>query len=435
MNEPRIFFNTLSQIISRFLVVAISLLTTAVLTRTLGSEGYGNYVFLTSFTLIFVGLSDLGTTTISIRDSSINKEKIKENFDNLIGLRLILSLLAVLFFNVLVFFLPQFSNLKLEAVVASSVIVFLILRTTAQAIFQTYYRLDKSSLLEIIASFLFLLAVIFSIRLFGKSPAPLFSLMVFWSLSALVSGAVGIFSARKYFSLKIEIKGEKTISLLRESLPLGFYLLVYSVYDRGIDSFIIKSFAGSSAVGFYGLAYKIHGNLILGAAFLMNSLFPFVSSIKEEKLKLKKTFEKAYTVLFLSGTLILFLGFFLSPFIIKIIGGEGFSPSVNVLRILLWATLFSYLNHLNGYLMVAIGKQKSLLSFSLFSLSLNLILNLIFVPIFSFWAASFITVITEFSILLLSSVYLKNNFDLKYSLSLLKLNVKEMLIKKQDFFA
>ncbi|MBU2577420.1 oligosaccharide flippase family protein [Patescibacteria group bacterium] len=433
MNNPRIFFNTFSQAVSRFLVIVVSFLTTAFLTRKFGSEGYGNYVFLTSFVLIFVGLSDMGTTTISIRESSVHREKIKETFNNLLGLRLFLSLIAVLILNLLVIFLPQFSNLRLEAIIASSVIVFLILRTTTQAVFQTYFRLDTASLLEIISSFVFLLAIYFSFQLFNTYSS-LLLLMIFWSFSALVSGVAGLFLVKKYFSLQIEIDREKIKKLLKESFPLGIYLLVYSVYDRGIDSFIIKSFSGSSAVGFYGLAYKIHGNLILGAAFLMNSLFPYLSSLKDKGTKIKETFRKAYTILFVSGITILFFGLFLSPFIIKIVGGEGFSPAINALRILLWATFFSYLNHLNGYLMVAIGKQDKLLSFSLISLLVNLILNLIFVPKFSFLAAAFVTVITEATILLLTSLYLSNNYGLKYSLSLLKLSVKEFLIKKQQFF-
>lgn len=435
MSNPRIFLNTLSQVVSRLLVVVVSLLTTAILTRNLGSEGYGNYVFLTSFALIFVGLSDMGATTISIRESSVNKEKIKEIFNNLLGLRLLLSFLVVFLFNFLVVFLPQFSNLRLEAIAASFIIIFLILRTTTQAVFQTYFRMDIASLLEVIASFLFLFFILFSTRFFTAYTISLLSLMTFWSLSALVSGIVGFLLAKKYFSLKVEINKEKIKVLLKESFPLGIYLLIYSAYDRGIDSFIIKTFSGSSAVGFYGLAYKIHGNLILGAAFLMNSLFPLVSSLKEEKSRLSRTFEKAYTVLLLAGITILIIGFLFAPFIIKTIGGSDFYPSINALRILLWATLFSYLNHLNGYLMVAIGKQNKLLNFSLFSLFLNLVLNLLFIPKYSFWAASFVTVATEASILFLTSLYLNEHYGLKYSLSVLRTNMKEMLLKKHHFFS
>jgi len=224
------------------------------------------------------------------------------------------------------------------------------------------------------------------------------------------------------------------VEILHQSLPLGIYLLVYSIYDRGIDSFIIKTFNSSADVGYYGLAYKIHGNLILGAAFLMNSLFPLISGFKNDSSSLKLTFEKAFSVLLLSGILILLGGFFLAPLVVRTIAGPDFDPSIIALRILLGATLISYLNHLTGYLMVALGEQKKLLLFSFVALFLNLILNLIFIPRFSFFAAACVTVLTEFSLFCLTQRHLAQKYSLKYSFSTLTENVRMLFKKREKFF-
>jgi O-antigen/teichoic acid export membrane protein len=431
-NSSRVLVNTFTQAASRFLVILASLLTTALLTRLLGVDGYGDYVFITSFVLIFIGLSDMGTTTIGVREASVAKENSSEIFSQVLSLRTVFSLILFGVINLLIIFLPQFEGLRFSTFIASSVIIFLILRTTVQSILQTFLRLDLSSLLEIYAAIIFLIPIIF-LNVLGRSLS-LNYLMFFWAFSALVSGFLGLLLSCRFAKLKFSFDRQKLSQIMIEAFPLGIYLLVYSVYDRGIDSFIIKTLAGSSAVGFYGLAYKIHGNLILGAAFLMNSLFPLLSSYKSDFELLKKTYEKAFTVLFLTAVIILLLGLVAAPFVIQIIAGENFAPSVWALRILLGATFFSYLNHLSGYLLVVLGEQKKLLTFSVFALFLNLILNIILIPLFSFYAAAAVTVVTEMVVLLLTLGFLNKRYQLEYSLKTFQNNILVLFSEKHKYF-
>jgi len=432
MSQSRIAINTLSQLANRLLVILISLATTAFLTRVLGSSGYGNYIFVTSFVFVFIGLSDFGTTTIAVRETSLDRKKAVTLFGNVLGLRLLLSSVLFVLLNILIFFLPQFSGLKQASFIASVMVFFLTLRTTAQAVLQTYLHLDIASLPEGLASLFFLgLLIVFNIFR-GSISLPL--LMVFWSLSALVSSVVGLSFSAKYLKIRPLFQKEVIKSLLRESSPLGVYLLVYAVYDRGIDSFILKTFKTSRDIGYYGLAYKIHGNLILGAAFLMNSLFPLISRLKTNLSSLRQTFERTFTLLFLSGLVVLIFGFFLSPLVIFILAGPNFAPSIAALRILLLATAVSYLNHLTGYLLIALGEQKKLLSYSLMAFFLNLFLNLIFIPQFSFLAAAWVTVLTELSLLLTTKKFLSKKYRLNFSFPTFLKNMKILLVKKENYF-
>jgi len=430
--KTKVFKNTVFQIAGRSLTILISLLTTAVLTRTLGVETFGDYVFITSIVLLFVGLTDFGTITIGVREASVSLEKKEKIFGSVLSLRIIISLFIFIAFNLLIYFLPQFAGLREPSLIASFVILFLILRTTMQAVLQVFLRLDLASFLEVIASLLALL-FIGSFLLLGIK-INLFWLMIFWSVSALASGIAGLYYVKKLISFKLNFNKDDLFKIFKQASPLGVYLLVYAVYDRGIDSFFLKTFVNSEAVGFYGLAYKIHGNLIFGAAFLMNSLFPIISALKNDEERLKLIFKKAFSVLFFFGLLSLFLGTLFAPLIIRIISGAKFVLSVNILRILLFATFFSFLNHLNGYLLISLNEQKKLLVFSLFSLILNLVLNTIFIPRYSFWAAAEVTVLTEGLIFVLTSVYLKRKYQLTISGQELKNNLFLFLKKRKSFF-
>lgn len=432
MSDSRVLINVVSQALSRGVIVIVSLFTTAVLARLFGTEGYGNYVFISSFTLLFIGLTDFGTTIVSIREASVKKEEAVKIFGSTFVLRLFLSLTLFLFFNLLVIFLPQFTGLREPALIASLVLPFLVLRTTSQGILQTFLRLDLASFTEVFASIIFLIFLILYYFLFKTASLSL--LMTFWALSALFSGFLALFFSSKYLCLKPSWHFSTVKKIFKEAAPLGIYLLVYSVYDRGIDSFIIKTFNGSQAVGFYGLAYKIHGNLILGAAFLMNSLFPLLSSYKQKFDQLKAVYVKAFTILLFSGFFLLISFFVFAPLVINIIGGKEFEPSILVLRILLGATFFSYLNHLTGFFLVALDDQKMLLRFSLVSFLFNLIFNLIFIPRYSYVAAALITILTEIIIFVLTKNYLENKFGLVYNWQIFLQNTKKLFREKDKYF-
>ncbi len=57
-------------------------------------------------------------------------------------------------------------------------------------------------------------------------------------------------------------------------------------------------------MGTYGLAYKVHDNLILGAAFLVNALFPILSKCANEpglNNRLRLIYKKSFDILFMAG--------------------------------------------------------------------------------------------------------------------------------------
>lgn len=424
--------NTFFQILGRGWTLLASLATTFLLTRTLGLKGYGDYVFITSFVLVFVGLTDFGITTIAVRESSARASEKETIFANVLGLRLVSSVLVFLVFNIVILFLPQFSNLRQVSFVASFVLIFLMLRTTAQSVFQTNLRMDIASSLEVISSLL-LLVFIWVFLLLGK-PISLFTLMIFWAVSSLFSSIAAVFLWKKFLPLKICYDRTLWSDFFKQAFPLGVFLFVNAVYDRGIDNFFLKTFIGSEAVGFYGLAYKIHANLIFGAAFLMNSLFPIISSYSDNIERLQAIYKKVFSLLLAGGILIFCFGFFSAPLIVKVLAGDNFLVSVNLLRILFLATIFSFLNHLTGYLMISLREQKKLLLFSLLSLSINLIFNLVFIPRFSYWAAAVVTVLTEAAIFFTVKNFLRKKYQFVFSIRDFCQCFKLLIRKKSRYF-
>lgn len=407
--SSKVAFNTLAQVAGRIINVVLGLLVTAFLTRFLGIEGYGNYVFITSAVLFFVAFSDLGLGTIGVREAIKKKKIAPPIFGNTLIVKLFLSLGALGILGILVVVLPQFADLRPATLVAGLVLIFLGLRTSAEVVFQTKLRLELTSLLQVLSTLILALGI-----WWFRNDLTLLWVMKFWVFGGFLTAVLGIIIATRLEKIDFRFDFSLAKNLFKEAFPLGLFFLTYSAYDHGIDSFMLKTFAGPEAVGLYGLSYKIHSNLILIAAYLMNSLFPLISQFQtRNKERLQRLYQKAFDLLFVLGFLgsVGILG--LAPWAVKIIAGPNFAPSVLTLRILSIATFFAFLNHLAGYSLVALGKQKTLLKIALLALLTNISFNWLLIPRFSFYGAAFVTVSTEALVFGLSFTFLSRKMNLK----------------------
>lgn len=426
----RITFNTLAQIAGRIINVVLGLLVTAFLTRFLGIEGYGNYVFITSAVLFFAAFSDLGLGTIGVREAIKKKKIAPPIFGNTLIVKLFLSLGALGILRILVVVLPQFADLRPATLVAGLVLIFLGLRTSAEVVFQTKLRLELTSLLQVLSTLILALGI-----WWFRNDLTLLWVMKFWVFGGFLTAILGIAMAIRLAKIDFRFDFSLAKNLFKEAFPLGLFFLTYSAYDHGIDSFMLKTFAGPEAVGLYGLSYKIHSNLILIAAYLMNSLFPLISQFQtRNKERLQRLYQKAFDLLFVLGFLgsVGILG--LAPWAVKIIAGPNFAPSVLTLRILSIATFFAFLNHLAGYSLVALGKQKTLLKIALLALATNVFFNWLLIPRFSFYGAAFVTVLTEALVFALSSAYLSTKMNLRIAPTSFLQTAKELVVKKGKIF-
>jgi len=104
------------------------------------------------------------------------------------------------------------------------------------------------------------------------------------------------------------------------------------------------------------------------------------------------------------GSVITYL---LSPFVINLItGGDGFVGSVQSLRILSFGFPAFFVSSVLMWVLITLGRYKTMLYIYLAGLVLNVALNLIFIPEYSYFASAWITGITEYLILVLQLVIL-----------------------------
>lgn len=385
--------NTLVQILGKMVMVAISLVTTGLLTRGLGIEVFGDFILITSLMVFFDTLADFGSKIIGVREAakitnppSQGYGEAKKVWTNMAILRIYGACLSFELGLVFIYSWPELALVKTGAMVAFVMILLTSIAGSLEIVWQTRQKMGEKVVVEILFPTVFLIGFLY----FGANLG-LIGVFYLYLLARILTLILGINRLAKYFEFKLVDKKLMT-KLLNLSLPMGLYLLLFISYDRAIDATMISRFLGKSEVAMYGLAYKIYGSLLSPAYFLMNSIFPILSSNISGK---KLLFGKSLLIMILASLgIILGIQVFASD-IIYVLGGSEFGGAVPVLRLLIWAVFFSYLGHLMGFSLISKNGQKEMVVLGIVVLILNLIGNLWAIPHFGIMGAAGVTVMSE----------------------------------------
>ena len=172
-----------------------------------------------------------------------------------------------------ILFWSGFDGLEIEALVALLMIGFTAIAGSLEIIFQTEMRMDLKVWGDIVFPLIFILFL-----WFARDNVNLVWIFGVYLLARILSLIVSLNLAKKVVNKISFVKLDKIFlkKFVRETWPMGVYMILFSGYDRAIDSILIKQMIGVRELAYYGLAYKIYGNLIQPAYFLINSVFPLM---------------------------------------------------------------------------------------------------------------------------------------------------------------
>jgi len=391
--------NTAVQILGKAVMVGISLLTTGLLTRGLGVKAYGDFILITSLLIFFDTLADFGSKIIGVREAAkeVDDKGRLQVWTNIAILRIYGALVSFGLGLMFIFVWPELAEVKLGAIVAFAMIILTSVAGSLEIVWQTQQRMAEKVVVEILFPVVFLIGFLY----FG---ANLGLIGVFWLylLARILTLILGIVRLQKYFVFKLFNK-QLMGRLLGLSAPMGLYLLLFTAYDRAIDATMISRFLGKPEVAMYGLAYKIYGALLSPAYFLMNSIFPILSSNMNGK---RLLFGKSLLIMVLASLGIIVSIQIFAPMIVGILGGAEFIGAVPVLRLLIWAVFFSYLGHLVGFSLISKNGQKEMVILGITVLMFNFVANLWAIPHFGMMGAAGVTVASEAVAMSLMAMFL-----------------------------
>lgn len=400
----KIFQQTAWQVLGKIVTAFSTFIILGLIARNYGEVGTGIFTLALTYLAIFYLLADFGFNAHVLRNlkSKISTlrlysgQDVKSEWQKLLGTRLLWSgFLVMLAVGLLPFW--SFSNIEFSKAVyfGSFAIISSSVYTTCNLIFQSRLKYNLSVLASSFGTAVSLLIFVFLATLKYPISFLLFAHLIGWIIIAVTA----LILMRRFLrNISPILNLQYTVDLFKQSWPIAATLSLNVLYFR-VDSFMVAHFKSVSDAGIYNIAYSVFQSALVLPAFIMNSYYPLMlnslGGIRYIGLGLLGL------SLFGSGVTLIF-----APIIIKILTGNGFTGSIQVLQILSLGFPAYFLSSLLMWFLITKGKYKSMLLLYTLGTLFNIILNLIFIPKYSFFAASWITVISEYLILVMQAVVL-----------------------------
>jgi len=199
-------------------------------------------------------------------------------------------------------------------------------------------------------------------------------------------------------------------TMLSESWPLMASLLLQALFP-GVNILLLQSLQGDAAVGWYDAARKWVDALNIVPSFFTYAIFPVVSrQAAQDRSGLRQSYHlsvKLLTILTLPLALSLTL---LATPLVGALSGQRFLPyGATILRILVWAIVFGWVNSVTNYVLIALHRQRYVLVASGARVVFAVLANLIFVRSYSYIASAWTMIIGEFLLAILFAVALQGD--------------------------
>lgn len=379
--------------ISQILTYVLAFFTVIYTARYLGAGGFGILSLALSIGSIFAVFMDMGLSTLIVREISRDKSLSGKYIINSIVMKLILSSLTLGLVVVMVHLLG-YNPLE-------SLIIYLIAISMAissfyiflNAVFQAEEKMEYLSLANILNSVILLAGTILGVYL-GLSIVYFALIYIFTSIIVLIY-CITVY-VKKFLNIKLEVDLGFWKPTLREAWSFGLISLSYMLYTY-VDSIMLSILKGAEAVGWYSAAYRLMYIALIIPNAINIAIFPVMSRLytNSSKNSLNLLNERYFKYMMVLGIPLGIGTSLLAKPIILLLYGTAYYPSIIALQILVWAIVFTFAGASYIQLLQSINKQLIITKISLACLVMNVILNLILIPSYSYVGASFATIATE----------------------------------------
>ena len=389
-NKSSPSFNFLSLNLSTLINKLLNFFLFLFLLKFLSVENYGIYTLVWAHVNILSPLADFGTTTYGIVKLPVDS---KDKYNYFYSLRIVTSLIAVFITSLLAFILNLNYLVILFVLLTSPIILSNAFSGTYLIILSLKNKQYFSSIVSILFNLIIILTLIF-LTITTKSLVYIFTAIGFFYI---VYTIINYFLSKKEFptfSFKFNYKVWKII--LKKSLIYVAISLFAGLYFK-LDLYLLNFLKGSEAIGIYSAGFKFFEAFIFIAGSYSIASLPTLSKLYESS---KRVFiskvKKDFILLSILGYFISIIGFFVAPFVLPIFFQSSYLDSTEIFRIVIFALPFMlgttvFLNSL--YIL-----KKAYIVLTIFVLQtiFNFVFNYIYIPKFSYFASSYITLVGEF---------------------------------------
>lgn len=405
LSATKFTLNTTIVALTDFFIKIINFVFILFIARNLSISNFGLYSFILSFFYLFLVTSNFGIEYSVARSVSNNDNSILKNSFATRFYMSLFSFILCLIIGILIG-LPK-STMILVSLYSLSIFC-LAISESILPIFRGKEFFIYERMIILLKNVLFIVLAVPAIYITKSLLFLIFAYLIAESVGALTS----IYLLKKiskelsiHFKLKFLNINNFSVDLLKNSLPLitGVGLMIF--YYK-IDSIILKLLKGNYDTGIYSSAFRIYEALLFIPVAIHTTILPRL--IKIEKENLDSAIDKIIKITLLIASIISILIIYYSRFIPLLYGRDGYQALVGPLKIIFFIVPIAFIN----YICIAIAyvkKREIKVLFPLFFTTLfNIAANFYFIPRYSYFAAAWITSLSEIFLFVFINYYVLN---------------------------
>jgi O-antigen/teichoic acid export membrane protein len=371
--------------------LALGVVTTVIIVRTLGTTRYGEWATVLA-TIELVGLvGNLGLEMVAVRFAAQDLEHEGAWIGAATSLRLLISLPVLAVFIGVLALIASDS----EMLVAGAVLSILYL-TAAISTLRIVFRLHVRN--HVTVAFTFANSVIWAgsviaIAAAGGGLVPF--ALAFAATAIITQGAMALLAMH---TIAIRWRGARALwpKLVGVGISVGIASTLTFAYGR-VDQLLVYELAPqASEVGIYAAMYKILENAGFVPIAMMTTLFPIMAGLfPSEPERLRRIMQTAIdylTVVALGG---LALTIAAAGPIVELLFGSAYASGASILPILFGAFVPICIGNVAGNMVTAADLQRRYIRYAVLGLLVNVTFNLLLIPHYGIKAAAWITLLTE----------------------------------------
>jgi len=365
------------------------------MTRHLGKDDFGQFVTASTIVTIVAGVTELGLSGIGTREYALASPSERRGLlANLLGLRTVLTLIGLAIATPLMVLGDYRSVVIAGMLVSGAGLILLNIQQTYSISLTAQLSWGISSVFELINAAVVAGATV----LLVVSGAHLFSFFFISVVSSAAALLASIFYLRGHVALLPRFDLPRWRALVRDTLPYSAAVMVGILYPR-VGLLAVSLISNENQTGYYSTAFKIVEVIGGTSGLIAGSAFPvFARAGRDDHDRLRYAVSRVGDTVLIAGAYITLSLVVAAPFVIEVIGGKGYGPSVPVLRIQAVALLGGFLGTTWSYTLLSLRMHASLLRVTAAGLVISVALSVALVPSLGAEGASIAAVACELAV-------------------------------------
>ncbi len=400
MKKHSLEFNMVIDAVNGILGILFPLITFPYVSRILGVENLGKFNFSSSFISYFVLFANLGISVYAIREGAKirnNKKEFEKFISEIFSINLVsMTVSYIMLLTCCLAVKPLGPYVVIIGILSIQIFLKIIGVTWIFSIFEQYLYKTMISVLMYVVSLVCLF-------IFVKDSSDLYWYAAVNVTSIGASELVNFFHARKLCKIRVTRKLELK-KHMKPILLLFAMSLAVSVYVSS-DTIILGFLCDDYAVGIYAVSTRVYTILKTIVSSVVTVSIPRMASLAKENRPTEEFLSVGQNIYNTLLTVLIptICGIcLLRKEVICLISGSSYLEAHVSLMILAFALFFCLGVYFWGQaILVVLNKENILFTATVISALLNIILNMIMIPVWKQNAAAFTTLMSEFSAFLI----------------------------------